>query len=210
MVITHFVLAGRGSTGAMMGGVSVAVVVAADTCVGVSVTVATGLASVVWIWALLARAVLSFSLICSISSWSSWSSPGLGGSIATGGGATAAGGGAAECGWVEEEVDDDAEGKESTKLANEAGGPPFSHSLLFDASGLAGPSDLAPPTLVSVLAIRARSRRVLRVSRLKWTRLKSRASLMEVEAASAVSFLLSLFHTADAPGAGGAGGPGGT
>lgn len=209
MVITHFVLAGRGSIGVTMGGPSVAVVVATDTCVGVSVTVATGLASVVWIWALLARAVLSFSLICSISSWSSWSSPGLGGSMTTGGGATAAGGGAAECGWVEEELDD-AEGKESTKLANEAGGPPFSHSLLFDASGLAGPSDLAPPTLVSVLAIRARSRRVLRVSRLKWTRLKSRASLMAVEAASTVSFLLSLLHTADAPGAGGAGGPGGT
>lgn len=209
MVITHFVLAGRGVNGVTVGEVSVVVVVVViATCDGLFVTVATGLARVVWISALLARAVLSFSLICSISSWSSWSSPGWGGANTTGGGATATGGGAAVLGWAEEEEEEeDAEGKESTKLANEAVGPPFSHSLLFGTIGLAGPSHLAPPTLGSEVAMRASNRRVLRVSRLKWTRLKSRASL--VAALSAASLLLSLFHLAEAPGASAAGGPGG-
>lgn len=209
MVITHFVLAGRGVTGVTVDEVSVVVVVAViATCDGLFVTVATGLARVVWISALLARAILSFSLICSISSWSSWSSPGWGRANTMGGGPTATGGGAAVLGWAEEEEEEeDAEGKESTKLANEAVGPPFSHSLLFGTIGLAGPSHLALPTLASAVAMRASSRRVLRVSRLKCTRLKSRASL--VAALSAVSLLLSLFHLAEAPGASGAGGPGG-
>lgn len=103
------------------------------------------------------------------------------------------------------------EGRESTRLVNEAAGPPFSKSLLFGPIlGLAGPSPsfLVPPSLVSEAAMRASSRRVFRVSRLKWTRLKSRASLMAVTEAS--SLLVSLFHLAESPGAGGAGGPGGS
>ncbi len=70
MVVTHFVLAGRGVTGATVGGAPVVavVVVVMLTGDGLFVTVAIGLARVVWISALLARAVLSFSLICSICS----------------------------------------------------------------------------------------------------------------------------------------------
>lgn len=203
-------LAGRDVTGTTVGRapVAVVVVVVMVTGDGLFVTVVIGLAKVVWISALLARAVLSFSLICSICSCSSCSSPGWGGATAVGGGATAAGGGAEVMGWAEEEEEEDDEGRESTRLASEAGGPPFSHSLLFDpALGLASPSPshLAPPSLASEVAMRASRRRVLRVSRLKWTRLKSRASL----AVAAASVLVSLFHLAEAPGAGGAGGPGG-
>lgn len=154
MVVTHFVLAGKVVTGAMVGGalggapvVVVVFVVVVVTGDGLLVTVATGLARVVWISALLARAVLSFSLIWSICSCSSCSSPSWGGATAAGGGATATWGGATDSGGAEvlgrpeEEAEDgDDEGKESTRLASEAAGPPFSHSLLFGpALGLAGP-----------------------------------------------------------------------
>lgn len=201
MVITHFVLAGSGVAGATVGKrvdgapvvivivvvvvvvviVVVAIVIPVTvTGVGLFVPVATGLARVVWISALLARAVLSFSLICSIWSCSSCSSPGWGGATvagdgateAAGGGATAAGGGAEVLGRTEEEEDEDEdeEGRESTRLANEAAGPPFSHSPLFGPTlGLASPSPspLTTPPLVSEAAMRASRRRVLRVSRLK-------------------------------------------
>lgn len=62
------------------------------------------------------------------------------------------------------------EGSESTRLANEAAGPPFSHSrLLGPAPGFMGPalSPLAPPPFASETARRASRRRVFRVSRLK-------------------------------------------
>lgn len=101
--------------------------------------------------------------------------------------------------------EEEEEGRESTRLVNEAVGPPFSYSLLFcPAVGLVGPSPsfLVPPPLASEAAMRASSRRVFSVSRLKWTRLKSRASL----AAAAESLMVSLFHLAEAPGAGGGGG----
>lgn len=217
MVVTHFVFVGRGVTGATVS--EAAVIVIADVVAVVTggwlfVTVATGLARVVWISALLARAVLSFSLICSIWSCSSCSSPGWGGTtvmvgVVTVDGVTVAGdwdiateGGAKVLGLAEEE---DGEGSERTRLANEAG-PPFSHSWLFETFSLVGPptSDLAPDPLMSEVAMRASRRRVLRVSRLKWTRLKSRVSL-----AAVASLLVSLFHLAEAPGAGGEGGPGG-
>lgn len=227
MVVTHFVLAGKVVTGATvgvaLGGVPVAVVVLVVVVVvvvvtedGLSVTVTTGLVRVVWISALRARAVLSFSLIWSICSCSSCSSPGRGGATGAGGGATTAGGGATAMGGgagvlclaEEEAEEEDDEGRESTRLASDTG-PPFSHSLLFGpALGLAGdlPSGLAPPSLASAVAMRASRRRVLRVSRLNWTRLKSLASLA---AAVAASLQASLFHLADVPGGGGAGGPGG-
>lgn len=96
MVVTHFMLAGRGVTGTMVGGLTVGVVVM--TGGGLFVTVATGLVKVVWISALLARAVFSFSLICSIWSCSSCSSPGWGGATTADGEATAAGGGAIAAG----------------------------------------------------------------------------------------------------------------
>lgn len=204
MVITHFVLAGRGITG-LMGGASVVVALILSE---LFVTPTTGLVRVVWISALLARAVLSFSLICSICSWGSCSSPGWGGAKMGGAWATSTAGGVAIFGWADKRDDDeDAEGKESTKLASEAVGPRFSHILLFGMLGLAGLVDLAPPSLVSEVASRASSWRVLRVSRLKWTRLKSRLSLATAAAVtlSAASLLLSLFHFAEAPGAGGAG-----
>lgn len=79
MVVTHLVLAGRGVTGAMLlegvGGAPVAIVavvviivtaVVVMTGGGLFFTVAKGLSRVVWISALRARAVLSFSRICSI------------------------------------------------------------------------------------------------------------------------------------------------
>ena len=106
----------------------------------------------------------------------------------------------------EAEEEDDEEDRESTMLASD-GGPPFSHTLLFGPTlGLAGPftSGLAPPSLASAVAMRASRRRVLRVSRLNWTRLKSLASLA---AAVAASLQASLFHLAEVPGGGGAGGP---
>lgn len=232
MVVTHLVLAGRGVTGATVlkgvDGAPITVIVfvvviiidavAVVTGGGLFVNVATGLARVVWISALRARAVLSFSRICSICSCSSCSSPGQGGATAAGvgvtveesgtgafGGEGGAAGGAA-LGWEEED-----DGSESTKLAKEAVGPPFSHILLLGTTpGLTGPSSsfLLPPPLGSEAAMRASSRRVLRVSRLKWTLLKSLASL--AVAAAAVSLLVSLFHLAETPGAGGAGGPGGS
>lgn len=112
------------------------------------------------------------------------------------------GGGAEALGLAEE----DEEGSVSSRLVNEAAGPPFSHSLLFGpAFGLAGPSlsAMALPPLASETARRASRRRVFSVSRLKWTLLKSLASLA---AAASASLLVSLFHLAEAPGAGGAGG----
>ncbi len=116
-------------------------------------------------------------------------------------------------GWAEKEEEEDDEGRESTRLASEAAGPPFSHSLLFGpalALAAPSPSHLAPPPFASEVVMRASRRRVLRVSRLKWTRLKSRVSLAAVAAVvAAASVLVSLFHLAEAPGAGGAGGPGG-
>lgn len=116
--------------------------------------------------------------------------------------AAAVGGGAEALGLAEE----DEEGSVSSRLVNEAAGPPFSHSLLFGpAFGLAGPSlsAMALPPLASETARRASRRRVFSVSRLKWTLLKSLASLA---AAASASLLVSLFHLAEAPGAGGAGG----
>ena len=78
MVVTHFVLAGRGITGAIVtvGGVTVggevvggaSIVVVVVVVERLSVSGATGLVSVVWISARRARAVLSLSRICSISS----------------------------------------------------------------------------------------------------------------------------------------------
>lgn len=154
MVITHFVLVWRGVTGVTVDWASVVVVVVVIvTCDGLFVTMVSGSARVVWISALLARAVLRFSLICSICSWSSCSSPGLGGVKTVGGRFTATGGGAAVLNWAEEEREEDAEGKESPKLAKEVAGPPFSQSLLFGTLGLAGPSDLTPPTLASEVAM---------------------------------------------------------
>lgn len=153
MVVTHFVLAGRGVTGATVlegvDGAPVAIVavvivvigaaVAAVTAVavvtggGLFVTVATGLARVVWISALRARAVLSFSRICSICSCSSCSSPGRGGATVAGGwvtveeaGAGTARGGAGAAGGAVLGREGEDEGRESTRLANEAAGPPFS------------------------------------------------------------------------------------
>lgn len=132
-----------------------------------AVTVATGL--MLWISARLARAVLSFSLICSICSCSSCSSPGWGGATvgdgATAGGWAAPGGGPEVIGQLEEE-----EGRDRTRLASEAAGPPFSHGLLVGSVLIiAGPapSTLAPPSFASEAARRASRRRVLSVSRLK-------------------------------------------
>lgn len=174
MVVTHFVLAGRGFAGAMGGAVVVIVIVTVVVVVTGTrlfvLTGAAGFARVVWISALLARAVLSFSLISSIWSCSSCSSPGWGGAV-SGGGATVTVGGAEVLGRVEtEEEEEDDEGRESTRLASEAAGAPFSHGrLIKPVFGLAGssPSPLAPPPLASEAAMRASRRRVLRVSRLK-------------------------------------------
>lgn len=146
MVITHFVLVWRGVPGVTVDGASVVVVIV--TCNSLFDTVALGSARLVWISALRARAVLRFSLICSIRSWSSCSSPGSGGAKTAVGRVTAAGGRPALLNWVEEE---DAEGRVSPMLAKEAVGPPFSHALLFGTLGLAGP--FAPPTLVSQVAM---------------------------------------------------------
>lgn len=101
MVVTHFVLAGRGVVRVTAGVAPVVVVVVVADVVtgdGVLVTMPTGLVSVVWISALLASAVLSFSLICSICSCSSCSSPGWGRATAAGGGAATTGGGAVTLG----------------------------------------------------------------------------------------------------------------
>lgn len=131
---------------------------------------------------------------------------GTGVEVAGGESAAAVGGGAEALGLAEE----DEEGSVSSRLVNEAAGPPFSHSLLFGpAFGLAGPSlsAMALPPLASETARRASRRRVFSVSRLKWTLLKSLASLAAAAvAAAAASLLVSLFHLAEAPGAGGAGG----
>lgn len=214
MVVTHFVFGGRVVT--VVRGVGRAVVTVGTGGGSFSVTVATGLAREVCISALLARAVLSWSLISSIFSCSSSSSPGLGGTTAAGGGATdggggdtaaggvamAAGGGAAAEGGAEEEE----EGRDSTRLAKEAAGPPFSQSRAVGPTlrtGDPSPRPPAPPPLaprgLEVAATRARRRRVLRVSRLKWTR------LLSLPDPSAASLLLSLFHLADSPGTGGGG-----
>lgn len=227
IVVTHFVLVGRGVTGAMVGGevvivtVTVFVVVAAEAEGGGSllVGVATGLARVVWIWARLAKAVLKRSRIWSICSCSSSSSPGRGGATSTGGvvtvvegGGTLARRGADTLEWREAEEEEEVEEAAADariKLAKEvAAGPPFSHDLFAGPAfclGGTSPSPLVASALASEAARRASSRRVLSVSRLKWTRLKSRASLV---AARASSFTVSLFHLADPPGGGGAGGPG--
>lgn len=190
------------------------------------VTVTTGLARVVWISALLARASLSRSRISSICSCSSSSSPGRGGATTAGGvgGAAVLMTGATvrvraeafvriEAVEVDEAVADVFEGNDSTRLARDGAGPPFSHSLpigptfnFTDGSALGGPSPLATAALASDAARRASRRRVLRVSRWKWTRLKSLAS---IDAAVASSLGISLFHFAAAPGAGDAGVPGG-
>lgn len=126
--------------------------------------------------------------------------------VAGGESAAAVGSGAEALGLAEE----DEEGSVSSRLVNEAAGPPFSHSLLFGpAFGLAGPSlsAMALPPLASETARRASRRRVFSVSRLKWTLLKSLASLAAAAvAAASASLLVSLFHLAEAPGAGGAGG----
>lgn len=126
--------------------------------------------------------------------------------VAGGESAAAVGGRAEALGLAEE----DEEGSVSSRLVNEAAGPPFSHSLLFGpAFGLAGPSlsAMALPPLASETARRASRRRVFSVSRLKWTLLKSLASLAAAAvAAASASLLVSLFHLAEAPGAGGAGG----
>lgn len=124
---------------------------------------------------------------------------GAGVEVAGGESAAAVGAGAEALCLAEE----DEEGSVSSRLVNEAAGPPFSHSLLFGpAFGLAGPSPL-----VSETARRASRRRVFSVSRLKWTLLKSLASLAAAAvAAASASLLVSLFHLAEAPGAGGAGG----
>lgn len=183
MVVTHFVLAGRGFAGATVGntvgkmaGGAVVVVVIVTVVVVVTwirlfvFTGAAGFARVDWISALLARAVLSFSRISSIWSCSSCSSPGWGGAT-SGGGATVTVGGAVVMGLDEtEEAEDDDLGRDSTRLASEAAGPPFSHGRLPKPTlGLGGssPSPLAPPPLASEAAMRASRRRVLRVSRLK-------------------------------------------
>lgn len=131
---------------------------------------------------------------------------GAGVEVAGGESAAAVGSGAEALGLAEE----DEEGSVSSRLVNEAAGPPFSHSLLFGpAFGLAGPSlsAMALPPLASETARRASRRRVFSVSRLKWTLLKSLASLAAAAvAAASASLLVSLFHLAEAPGAGGAGG----
>lgn len=132
---------------------------------------------------------------------------GAGVEVAGGESAAAVGSGAEALGLAEE----DEEGSVSSRLVNEAAGPPFSHSLLFGpAFGLAGPSLSAmalPAPLASETARRASRRRVFSVSRLKWTLLKSLASLAAAAvAAASASLLVSLFHFAEAPGAGGAGG----
>lgn len=131
---------------------------------------------------------------------------GAGVEVAGGESAAAVGAGAEALCLAEE----DEEGSVSSRLVNEATGPPFSHSLLFgSAFGLAGPSlsAMALPPLVSETARRASRRRVFSVSRLKWTLLKSLASLAAAAvAAASASLLVSLFHLAEAPGAGGAGG----
>lgn len=112
---------------------------------------------------------------------------------------------------VEEVLADDL-GKDRIKLAKDGAGPPFSQTLpkpgfCFSAGsgGRGGPSPLATAALASDAARRASRRRVLRVSRWKWTRLKSRASM---GAAVTSSLGVSLFHLAAAPAVGGAG-PGG-
>ena len=202
MVITHFVLAGRGITG-LMGGASVVVIL--SELFG---TPTTALARVVWISALLARAVLSFSLICSICSWSSCSSPGWGGAEMVVPWATTTAGGVAIFGWADKRDDDeDAEGRESTMLESEAVAPWFSHVLLCGLLGFPGLVDLVSTSLLLEVASRASSWRVLSVSKLKWTRLNSRLSLDTPVAVtlSAAFLLLSLFHFAEAPGAGGLG-----
>lgn len=130
---------------------------------------------------------------------------GAGVEVAGGESAAAVGAGAEALCLAEE----DEEGSVSSRLVNEAAGPPFSHRMFGPTFGLAGPSlsAMALPPLVSETARRASRRRVFSVSRLKWTLLKSLASLAAAAvAAASASLLVSLFHLAEAPGAGGAGG----
>lgn len=207
--------------------VIVVVVVAVEVTGGsLGVAVGAGLVRVVWISALRASATFRLSRISSIWTCKSSSSPGRGGATTAGGvvaveGAVVLEGGATVRGVdtfvrIEaeevEEVVADVLGKDRIKLAKEGAGPPFSHTLpkpgfsLSAGSGRGGPSDpLATAALASDAARRASRRRVLRVSRWKWTRLKSRAS-MGVSVASSLG--VSLFHLAAAPAVGGAG-PGG-
>lgn len=188
------------------------------------VAVGAGLARVVWISALRASATFRRSRISSICTCSSSISPGRGGSIITGGSIIVGGVVAVEVGGAtvrgvetfvriaaEEVVDVEADvfGKDRIKLAKDGAGPPFSHTLPKPGFGLSGsgvrggPSPLLPmAAFASEAARRASRRRVFRVSRWKWTRLKSRASMV------ASSLGVSLFHLAAAPAAGGAG-PGG-
>jgi len=175
MVVTHFMLGGMVALGRAL-----VVVIVAEECA----IVVTGLDRVVWISARRTSATLSFSLICSICSCSSCSSPGRGGAIFTGGRVIASEGGDVMVGGSTDAGAAEVEGMERTTLVNETG-PPFSHSrLVGPALSLAGPSFLAPPPLASEAVSRESRRRVFRVSRLKWTRLKSRAS---VAAESAVA-----------------------
>lgn len=207
----------------------VAFVVAVEVTGGsLGVAVGAGLARVVWISALRASATFRRSRISSICTCKSSSSPGRGGATTAGGVVTVEVGGAvvleggATVRGVEmfvrieaeevEEVVADVFGKDKIRLAKEGAGPPFSHTLpklgfsLSVGSVRGGPSlPLATAALASDAARRARRRRVFRVSRWKWTRLKSRESM---GAAVASSFGVSLFHLAAAPAVGGAG-PGG-
>lgn len=189
------VLAGRSFAGAAMavGGVCAAETVASATLVGVATVVPSmGVATAVCSSALLASAARSRSLISSISCCSCCSSPGLGG-------ATVAGDGATEAGvedWLEEGGMGGAEGSLRSRLAREgaggAGGPPFSQRPPPSLSGV------APSTLGSPAPRRASRRRVFRVSRLKWTRLKSRPSFTAATvAAAAASFSRWLFNKVD-------------
>ncbi|KAG9350779.1 hypothetical protein JZ751_024668 [Albula glossodonta] len=147
---------------------------------GASVTVGTGvafsLAREVCSSALLASAALSCPLISSILSCSSSSSPSWGGAHEEG---------------VELGVGAEEGGSGRTMRGGGAAGPPFSQIRPTRLS-------LAPALSPSGTA-RARRRRLLSVSRLKWTRLLSLGSRE--------ALLLSLFHLEVAPG-GGAGGGG--
>lgn len=96
-------------------------------------------------------------------------------------------------------MDEEEEGRDSTRLAKEVPKPPFAQTRVAGlVLGLVShPADSPLPPSDSATA-RARRRRLLRVSKLKWTRLS-------LAAAAAESLLLS-FHLAEAPGEGGSGG----
>lgn len=67
-------------------------------------------------------------------------------------------------------LEEEEDGGDSTRLANEAAGPPFSHILLLGVIFcVMAPtlSFLLPPSFGSEVAMRASNRRVFRVSKLK-------------------------------------------